>query len=1759
MVLTAIETLFRPQSLPNLGQINIILKIWKEGTIFDEVNLSLPSYYTLEDIKREYYIKYPDVTNLPRFVFMGIQKGQFYEAIDYTWTSSDKVIMNLQYPTKTTLVRPDMRWVTEDGEPIYFQLKMRNNLLIEDLFSDEIANQLSENIDAEPSITIYVYHLVKLLSAYKGVKPISSVNWYSRLAPYFPNVKIYDEPTEDDINIANYINTFVNKRRERVDRINELISYEYPTYPFTLKGIQRLRLHWKAAELFKGCEMFFYETDVTHQRPFMRLLGATGQPINKIYTKGQLPIPDIADPELLRQWAREQSPKPGLDYVFTKNILREEHEGLRAVYGTMRVFNEGSADYIIVPPKKERLLQTNIDLVDFSDKVEKVVEGTPFIYEPELGDASLVFTMTIPLEEPKVTIRTLAKKLPCFTPFFQLIKPYVQDMPQIMLRYKMVSNFVEEGRISTYLTFLSEKLRAQSADIIPSEWIPKVADEFQLSREEATKAVENWLQNRSLFTVAKEEDIYKGKHPGIDIAIYEHHPQYSFHILGVDSPQHLPRIITLLQLLFSAPEEEFKCSSSHALQKAQTILQAEVNPIPADTLIPEIKPKQITNKNIQGNFDEDLMFDIGEDEEDDAPIEMPVQVPVQQDIAKMKQEFIKATQQEESPDENIKETITSKDAPVLKEFFINLLKKNDPALFDYERVGKQNPYSRKCSATVYAQPLVLSYEQFMKNYNTYINDTDVVFTVYPYNKKAVIPDGAEEYTFLRYGTDPKKDLFYTCPTIYCVRDSMIIRPRDFASNTDRQGRSKPRNSCPFCYGLQIVNQTTGTQNHTVIVRIGKDDPNKPLKYVGFMKSTDHPQGFRFPCCYIDPPDKSKTSTDRWMLISNPAFDKQREWIQKGLFHRIDGINEVDEDDDEEGEYDEESIPSILDIQSVTTTMLEDKIRSYLMLFSSIHLEYIQNPEKILIQGTFGLLPSSLEEYFAQNNSALAKSTKGRQSVLPNSEGFLRVGVGNIPKYKPDSLLLALAPVLGRNTLREVKQFLLEKISPYFFIQLNYGNLVHEFFDPSYPIPPGGEEEMMRWAALYLNVDRRSENRAAVFRMWKSYHRFIDHIISEHETKELRVFGPILTYAMLTPNTPNGCILAVLEYDVNNQDTPVQVLCPTYGISPQAKDIADVCFITRTKEGFYEPIIYTKNKAATGTTYAQHLYTLKWQRAEQVGWPQIIKQRINEFMNQCEGPGRTIYPSQEIDPYSIIGVNSLFQVAARHFPRLIRGMVRESYNHITALLFAAREDSESYVAVPCVDDGYLITHLFNIALDWNGYTPASIDDCVNFYDNYIIPNFSLYKGYKIVRGLKPDGMQIVAARLENGLKIPCSPPRNPINIPVQTGKIELQWIQDDIIAYGDSTLPKTDVNINIINELYEHFRLSFGAWLVREEQNESRRSIKSILENESLEGWEKWKRLDILLRSTLTRWLDDEEYSLNDFSMLRKDCINITDAGECSGVCKWRGSAQPTDDIETQGKCLIHIPKTFKKSSTVNISVSELFMFRLYDDLIRFPQKRDELFDNTVSRLKKPTEAILIDNQWILPETSVDWTELLRLEWARERFEEPKHYEEISASEEEQKLIASKKSTQLDRLRPELINYLGSGAENLLIWTPPITDEILKQPYLPFISVIGSFYEAGLPIDAKELTEEVIKKVAEQKNKSILVVNPQKNIILIGRPLGYTIRDIYKGFYLIIEEEGVLPSLVVASKSTAVLQEDQLPKTVRDENRKKTPRPLLRKI
>jgi hypothetical protein len=247
-----LETLFRPQPMPALGQVIIHLKIWKEGNVFEDLEFSLPSYYTTEDIKREYYAHGPDASRLPRFVFMGVKKGeQFLKAIDYNFFDDNDNIIYMQYPTKTVLVRPDNRWITSDGEPLEFEYNQTNNILIEDFFEDEINKAHEEGVD-EPVITIYVYELARLVRAFKGVRPISGRDWYSRFAPFFPGVPPNGQPNEDDVKETQYIMTMATKRTEMVNKLNEILSYEFPVHPISLRGAMRMKFVWTPVDDFKG-------------------------------------------------------------------------------------------------------------------------------------------------------------------------------------------------------------------------------------------------------------------------------------------------------------------------------------------------------------------------------------------------------------------------------------------------------------------------------------------------------------------------------------------------------------------------------------------------------------------------------------------------------------------------------------------------------------------------------------------------------------------------------------------------------------------------------------------------------------------------------------------------------------------------------------------------------------------------------------------------------------------------------------------------------------------------------------------------------------------------------------------------------------------------------------------------------------------------------------------------------------------------------------------------------------------------------------------------------------------------------------------------------------------------------------------------------------------------------------------------------------------------------------------------------------------
>jgi hypothetical protein len=67
-------------------------------------------------------------------------------------------------------------------------------------------------------------------------------------------------------------------------------------------------------------------------------------------------------------------------------------------------------------------------------------------------------------------------------------------------------------------------------------------------------------------------------------------------------------------------------------------------------------------------------------------------------------------------------------------------------------------------------------------------------------------------------------------------------------------------------------------------------------------------------------------------------------------------------------------------------------------------------------------------------------------------------------------------------------------------------------------------------------------------------------------------------------------------------------------------------------------------------------------------------------------------------------------------------------------------------------------------------------------------------------------------------------------------------------------------------------------------------------------------------------------------------------------------------------------------------------------LLRFPEKRKQLMETGVPGLINLTEAITIGkNQYIVPENTLAWQDLWRMDWAPKEKEEAKYYEEISVA------------------------------------------------------------------------------------------------------------------------------------------------------------------
>lgn len=105
-----------------------------------------------------------------------------------------------------------------------------------------------------------------------------------------------------------------------------------------------------------------------------------------------------------------------------------------------------------------------------------------------------------------------------------------------------------------------------------------------------------------------------------------------------------------------------------------------------------------------------------------------------------------------------------------------------------------------------------------------------------------------------------------------------------------------------------------------------------------------------------------------------------------------------------------------------------------------------------------------------------------------------------------------------------------------------------------------------------------------------------------------------------------------------------------------------------------------------------------------------------------------------------------------------------------------------------------------------------------------------------------------------------------------------------------------------------------------------------------------------------------------------------------------------------GECKIHAPTQVQIRSTPRPSFmpsAKYFAYRLFDEIVRLPAIRNELFTKGVKRVHIPTTNIHIGTEWILPENVPAWYDLLRESSSSTGKEVPQYYEEFSREETDQ--------------------------------------------------------------------------------------------------------------------------------------------------------------
>jgi hypothetical protein len=327
-----------------------------------------------------------------------------------------------------------------------------------------------------------------------------------------------------------------------------------------------------------------------------------------------------------------------------------------------------------------------------------------------------------------------------------------------------------------------------------------------------------------------------------------------------------------------------------------------------------------------------------------------------------------------------------------------------------------------------------------------------------------------------------------------------------------------------------------------------------------------------------------------------------------------------------------------------------------------------------------------------------------------------------------------------------------------------------------------------------------------------------------------------------------------------------------------------------------------------------------------------------------------------------------------------------------------------------------------------------------------------------------------------------------------------------------------LNENELEEIFQHLRISFANYISGEKGNSIKERLEEDIFEKKMSLNEKRRRMMVLFGSEVQSWLSTDKGE-STFTFIRNDC-RVQTEDQCKGNCVW---------VKTEGKCKIHIPE--KKDDGINIGL--MLTLRLMDELLRFSEKRREVFQNDIIRLVFFKKPIRIGDQYIVPENTLEWSDLLRVIWSETLFEKPRFFEEISSekkvrtvkeideSETSLKPLSSRLKSYLnpEDLKTSLLNYL----------------EITKEASILPILYTLRYSETDIPVSADSLlfSADNLRSLTKLRKASFIQLN------LTTDPISYDYYKIAGGkataypVYVIVIDRGSSGFLVKSDDSESL--------------------------